>query len=151
KTAAKTLKLAIRRRRDRPRSAAMAAARGPFMPCAARASLDAGRALGERPHAASLLMVASPTLIGPSQVGLDLTSRNPIEDFAALMRRQLMRPTKSNAAGLGADATLVGAFADQLPLELSDASKNRDQQPTVHRRRVCPRILERAESGATFG
>src|SRR5262249_36550103 len=65
-------------------------------------------------------------IIGPGQVGLDLTSSKALQYFSALVRRQLVRPAEADAASLGADATLISAFADQLTLELSDATKDRD-------------------------
>src|SRR5215831_1167412 len=66
-------------------------------------------------------------IVGPGQVGLDLAGSNAVEYFPALMRRQLLRATKANTARLGARATLAGAFADQLALELGQTAKHRHQ------------------------
>src|SRR5262249_42499994 len=90
-------------------------------------------------------------IIGSGQVGLDLTGSNALQYFPALMQGQLAWATEAHTASHGARATLTGAFADQLTLELSDAAKDRDQQTPMHRRGVCPRILERAERRATLG
>src|SRR5262249_51781865 len=90
-------------------------------------------------------------IVGSGQVGLDLTSSNALQYFPALMRRQLVRPAKANATSLCADATVIGSFLDQFTFELSDATKDRDQQPSMHGRCVCPCILERTEGRATFG
>src|SRR5262249_31922629 len=90
-------------------------------------------------------------VVGSGQVGLDLTGSNAVEYFPALMRCQLLRATEANAARLGALAALTRTFADQLTLKLGQTAKHRYQQAPMHRRCVCPGILERAEGGATFG
>src|SRR5262249_46556941 len=114
------------------------------------ASLGVGGAWGERAGSRQSADGCLTDIIGPGQVGLDLTSSNALQYFPALMRGQFAGATEAHAASLGADATLIGAFADQLTLELGDASKNRDQQTSMHGRGVCPRILERAERRTTI-
>src|SRR5262249_31933436 len=92
------------------------------------ASLSDDRACGERAGRCQPADGCLTDIIGPGQVGLDLTSSNALQYFPALMRRQLVRPAKANATSLCADATVIGSFLDQFTFELSDATKDRDQQ-----------------------
>src|SRR6516162_658311 len=146
-----------RQHRQRERAAARARRYYP-LPCprgrhviAVLASLGVGRACVERAGRCQSADGCLADIVGSGQVGLDLTGSNALQYFPALMRRQLAWATEAYAASHGARATLTGAFADQLTLELSDATKDRDQQTPMHRRGVCPRIFERAERRATIG
>src|SRR6516162_11148887 len=94
------------------------------------------RACGERAGSCQPANRCFTDIIGPGQVGLDLTGSNALQYFPALMRRQLVRATEAHPARLGADATVISAFADQLTLELGDATEDRDQQTPMHRRCV---------------
>src|SRR5262245_51346880 len=124
--------------------------RGPSRLRTTRFASLGDRVCGERAGSCQPANRCFTDIIGPGQVGLDLTSSNALQYFSALVRRQLVRPAEADAASLGADATLISAFADQLTLELSDATEDRNQQTPVHRRCVGPRILERAERRTTI-
>src|SRR5262245_15902352 len=115
------------------------------------ASPDDGRACFERAAGCQSADRGFTNIVGSGQVGLDLSGSNAVEYFPALMRCQLLRATEANAARLGALAALTRTFADQLTLKLGQTAKHRYQQAPMHRRCVCPGILERAEGGATFG
>src|SRR5262245_18568282 len=113
--------------------------------------LGVGRACGERAGGSQSADGCLTDVIGHGKVGLDLTGSNALQYFSALVRRQLVRATGAHATSVGADATLIGAFADQLALVLGNATQDRDQQPSMHRRCVCPGILERTERRTTLG
>jgi hypothetical protein len=49
---------------------------------------------------------------------------------------------KSHATSLCSLAAVVRASPDQLALELGQAAQNRQHQPAMRRRRICPRVLE---------
>ena len=91
------------------------------------------RACGERAGSCQPANRCFTDIIGPGQVGLDLTGSNALQYFSALVRRQLVRASEADATRFGTDAALIGAFADQLALELGDATEDRDQQPSMHR------------------
>src|SRR5215470_605119 len=88
------------------------------------ASPDDGRACFERAAGCQSADGCLTDVVGSGQVGLDLAGGNAVQYFPALMRRQLLRATEANTAGLGALAALTGALADQLALELGQTTKH---------------------------
>src|SRR5262249_9384409 len=88
--------------------------------------------------------------IGPGQIGLHSALREPLEDFLALVGRQLLRTAEANTARLGALAAVIGTSSDQRAFELGETSKHREPQAPVWRRGVGPGILERAEASTAL-
>ena len=89
-------------------------------------------------------------VVGASDISLRLASGQPLQCFLPLMRRQLARPTEPNTALLRSLAALARPSPDQLTLELSQATKHGQHQPTVGARGIGPSILEALEAGATI-
>jgi len=67
------------------------------------------------------------------------------------VRREFGRSAHVNAARPGALRALARAGADQVALELSNATKDGEQQAPLRRRRVRPCGMQRAESGSGLG
>src|SRR5262249_51894621 len=70
-------------------------------------------------------------IISAGDISLGLASGEPLDGFLALMRRHLARSSKPHAALLGSLTPLAGPGADQLALELSQATEPGEHQPTV--------------------
>src|SRR5262249_23052527 len=58
--------------------------------------------------------------------------------------------TKAPAALLGSLTSLAGPGADQLALELGQASKHRQHQPTVGARSIGSHVFERLEASTAI-
>jgi hypothetical protein len=90
-------------------------------------------------------------VVGASDISLRLATRQPLQCLLALMRRHLARPSEPNTTLLRPLAALAGPSPDQLTLELSQATKHGQHQPTVGARGIGPSILEALEASATLG
>ena len=77
-------------------------------------------------------------IVGSCNVGLRLTSCKASTRLHTLMRRQLRRPTKPQAALLGSHDPFATARADQLTFELGKTREHRDNQSAVRVRGVSP-------------
>ena len=76
--------------------------------------------------------------IGPRQIGLRSAFREPLDGLMTLVRSQDRRTTKFDSTSLCTGSALTRARTDELALELSNASKHRDQQPAVRRSGIGP-------------
>ncbi len=87
----------------------------------------------------------------PRQVGLRRRAGGErLSRFLALMPREGRGSPHVNATRLGPLAALPGAGADQLALELREASQHGEHEPPVRRRGVRPGVGQGSESGADF-
>src|SRR4029450_8410125 len=89
--------------------------------------------------------------VGPRNIGLRLASGKARNSLLTLVRCHLARTAELHAAILRPLAALARPGADQLALELRQATENRQHQPAMSRRGVRPCVLERLEAGATIG
>src|SRR5437667_293094 len=85
---------------------------------------------------------------GAGNLGQRLAVRAATERHARLVGDQLRAPAEAYPAGLRAGASLAGAGANQLALELGQATDDGEQQAAVRGRGVGPGITERGEPGA---
>lgn len=73
------------------------------------------------------------------------------QGFLSLMPREGRGPAHVHSARLGPLASLAGAGADEIALELGEAAENRQHQASMRRRRVRPCIGQGPESSARLG
>ena len=64
----------------------------------------------------------------PGEIGLRFALCDPLQPLGALMGRELARPAEADAAHLGALAALARPGADQVALELGQATEDGEQE-----------------------
>ena len=64
----------------------------------------------------------------PGEIGLRFALCDPLQPLGALMGRELARPAEADAALLGALAALARPGADQVALELGQATEDGEQE-----------------------
>ena len=64
----------------------------------------------------------------PGEIGLRFALCDPLQRLGALMGRELARPAEADAALLGALAALARPGADQVALELGQATEDGEQE-----------------------
>jgi len=79
-------------------------------------------------------------------VGLRFALCEPLDRFLPLVWRESRGTTETHATGLGALPAFACTGTNQLALELSQATENREHQPAVRRRGVCPDVFQAAEA-----
>jgi hypothetical protein len=84
---------------------------------------------------------------GSGDVHDRVTSVQPFDCLAPLMRRKLKRPPKPDAARLSPLPALACPSFDERPFEFGETAEDGQHQHPVRRGGIAPGILERAEAG----
>src|SRR5258706_14205271 len=90
-------------------------------------------------------------LIGAGDLGQQFPVRTTTERLALLVGGELRATAKSYAARFRTGASLAGAGADQLALELGQPPEDGEHQASMWGRGVGPRIPNGCEPGACAG
>src|SRR5262249_370357 len=88
--------------------------------------------------------------IGTGEIGLHCAIGKALKGFCALMRGECRGATETHATGLGALPAFACTGTNQLALKLGQATENREHQPAVRRRGVCPGVFQAAETSFTL-
>ena len=85
-------------------------------------------------------------VVAPADLGHGLACLPSRQRFEDLVAAELELPTKAYPSGLSSPSPFVSPGLDQLPLELGEATKDGQHQPSMSRGRIGPRIGQRSET-----
>jgi hypothetical protein len=89
-------------------------------------------------------------VVAPTDFGQRFSRLPSRKSFEHLMAAELELPTKPYPSGLSPLPAFVSPRSDQLPLELSEATKDCQHQPSMSRGSIRPGVRQGSETGPGF-